>query len=161
VIQEEGIYFMLKRLFCWIGIVSIITSGGFAGQRSDRKKAEIEESASPRGVSGGIKFQVTKPYEQVYDGILNELKKLDYTIESANKDAGQIVTEMTIKGGYSQTGSRIYAIFIRDSDMATTVRVAMSEQKRKKLLSTEPWSEPKVNETESVRIAEHLRAAFQ
>lgn len=102
-----------------------------------------------------------KPYDEVYDKILTYLKKAEYAIESANKETGQIVTEITIKGGYSQTGTRVYAILIKESNTATTVRIAVSEQKRKKLLQTEPWGDPKVNDKESQRIADEIKATLQ
>jgi hypothetical protein len=151
---------MLRKTLAVLVGVSIIAVPVYA-QRQERKKAQIEESGKPRSVSGGVKFQVPKPYEEVYDKSLNYLKRADYAIESAGKDTGQIVTEMTIKGGYSQTGTRIYVVLIKDSDATTTVRVAVSEQKRKKLLQIEPWDDPKVSDKESEKIAADLKAALQ
>lgn len=129
-------------------------------QRHAKREAAVEESAKPRGISGGVKFQVAKPFDAVYESALNFLKRADYAIDSADKDAGQIVTAMTISGGYSQTGRRVYVIFIKDSDSATTLRVAVTDQKRKKLLQTEPWSDPKVNEKESDKLANDLKGAL-
>ena len=68
---------------------------------------------------------------------------------------------MAIKGGYSQTGTRVYVVLIKETDTTTTVKVAVSEQKRKKLLQTEPWGDPKLNEKESDKIATDLKTALQ
>lgn len=141
-------------------VVACILAFGYPllAQRHARKEAAIEESGKARGVTGGVKVSIAKAYDDVYQRTLNYLKKSDYAIESADKETGQIVTEMTITGGYSQTGRRVYAIFIKDTDSSTIVRVAVTDQKRKKLLQTEPWSDPKVNEKETERIAELLKS---
>ena len=68
---------------------------------------------------------------------------------------------MTITGGYSQTGTRVQVTLIKDTDTATTVKVAVTEQKWKKLLQTEPWSDPKVNDKESAKTADQIKAALQ
>jgi hypothetical protein len=54
----------------------------------------------------------------------------------------------------------VHAIFIKDSDTVTTVRIVVTDQKRKKLLQTEPWGDPKVNDSESQRIAGEVKAAL-
>jgi hypothetical protein len=41
---------------------------------------------------------------------------------------------------------------IEDSDTATTLKVMVTEQKRKKLLATEPWSDQKVNDEEMEKV---------
>jgi hypothetical protein len=100
------------------------------------------------------------PYDKAYEAILNHLKRHEYTIDSANKETGQIVTAMTISGGYSQTGTRVYVTLIKDSETSTTIRVAVSEQKRKKLLQTEPWGDAKVNSKKSTELADEIKSAL-
>ena len=129
-------------------------------QYHEKKEERLEASGAPQAVSGGVKIQIAKSYEETYEKTLNYLKKSDYSIESADKDTGQIVTAMSIKGGYTQTGTRVHAIFIKDSDTVTTVRIVVTDQKRKKLLQTEPWGDPKVNDSESQRIAGEVKAAL-
>ncbi len=142
------------------GAVLLVFSPLLRAGFHDKKEARIEESAKPKSVSGGVKFEVQKPYDVVYEVILNFLKRADYNIESASKEIGQIITAMTVTGGYSQTGSRVYATLIKDGDAATTVKISVAEQKRKKLLTTEPWGEPKVNDAESQKIADQVRSAL-
>jgi len=50
--------------------------------------------------------------------------------------------------------------FIKESDTATSIRVAVTQQKRKKALQAEPWGEPKVNADESSKIADELKPAL-
>jgi hypothetical protein len=130
-------------------------------QYHEKTMERHEASGNIQGIVGGIKISVAKPYDEIYEKTLNYLKKNDYAIESASKETGQIATQMTVKGGYTQTGTRVYAILIKDSDSSTTVRVAVSEQKRKKLLQADPWSDAKVNEKESQRIADELKTSLQ
>ncbi len=144
-----------------LGVVALAVVHPSAQSRRERKAAVAEESAKVKSVAGGIKFQVQKPYDAAYDTILNFLKRADYNIDTANKEVGQLVTAMTIAGGYSQTGTRVQVTLIKDTDAATTVKVAVTEQKRKKLLQTEPWSDPKVNDKESEKMADQIKAALQ
>jgi hypothetical protein len=130
------------------------------GQRHAKKDAAIDESAQPKNVKGGTTFQAAVPYDRAYDAVLNHLKRQGYAIESAGKDTGQIITAMDIKGGYSQTGTRVQVTCIKDSDTQTSIRVAVTEQKRKKLLQTEPWGDPKVNAQSSATVADEIKSAI-
>jgi len=133
----------------------------FAQGRHEKREQKIEESAKAKGISGGTTFQIAMAYDKAYDGVLTYLKRQEYTIDSASKETGQIVTVLTITGGYSQTGTRIYVTLIKDNDTSTTLRVAVSEQKRKKLLQTEPWGDPKVNSEKSSKLADDIKAALK
>jgi hypothetical protein len=128
--------------------------------RHEKREAKLEESAKPKSVAGGTTFEVDVAYDKAYDTILNYLKKQDYTIDSASKETGQIVTAIVVKGGYSQTGTRVYVTLIKESETKTTIKVAVSEQKRKKLLQTEPWGDPKVNSERSSKLADEVKAAL-
>jgi len=108
-----------------------------------------------------VTFQNAVAIDKTYEAVLNHLKRQGQTIESADKEVGQIITAMDITGGYSQTGTRIQITFIKDSDTQTTVRVAVTKQKRKKALQVEPWSDPKVDEQESSKVAEEIKGALK
>lgn len=152
----------------WIVFVVAVTAsfvmGGnplSGGQgRAERKQAQAEESAKPKAVSGGVTFQRNAPYDKTFEDVLNFLKKQGYGIDSASKDAGTIFTEISIKGGWKQTGTRVNVTLIKDSDTATSVRVAVTEQKRYKAAQTEPWGDPKVNDEKSSQIADSLNQGF-
>lgn len=152
----------MRRLFS-IGLLFsiLVLSHPIFAQSHEKKEANLEQSGKPQAVSGGVKTQVAKPFAEVYEKALNYLKKADYTIDSADRDAGQIITTIVVTGGYRQTGTRIYVVFIKDSDSENTVRVAVTEQKRYKALQTEPWGDPKVNDKESQRISNDINAVMQ
>jgi hypothetical protein len=142
-------------------IAALGTQVSIYGQgRHERREQKLEESAKPKSVSGGASFQTNISYDNAYDAVLNYLKRQDYTIDSASKETGQIVTAMTVKGGYSQTGTRVYVTLIKDNETSTTIKVAVSEQKRKKLLQTEPWGDPKVNSEKSSKLADDIKSAL-
>lgn len=154
---------MIRRLIsaavCVTALLAVVGTCAY-GQRHAKKDAAIDESAQPKNVKGGATFQVAVPYDRAYSTVLNHLKRQGYTIDSAGKDTGQIITAMDIKGGYTQTGTRVQVTCIKDSDTQTSIRVAVTEQKRKKLLQTEPWGDPKVNEASSAKIADDIKSAI-
>ncbi len=90
---------------------------------------------------------------------MNYLKRQGYTIDSASAETGKIITAIDITGRYTQTGTRVQIICIKDGDTQTSVRVLVTEQKRKKLLQTEPWGDAKANETASSKLADEVKAA--
>lgn len=146
-------------------VVVILLSGWVvaplqAQGRKARKEARLAESEKPKNVSGGVTFKANQSFEKTYEVVLNHLKREGHTIDSADKDVGQIITAIDIKGGYSQTGTRIQITLIKDSETQTTVRVAVTKQKRKKALQTEPWSDPKVDNDESTTVADAIKAAL-
>jgi hypothetical protein len=112
-------------------------------------------------VAGGVTFQSPISVEKTFDALVNELKREGHDIDRADRDAGQIITAMEITGGYSQTGTRIIVTLIKDSESQATVRVVMAKQKRKKLLQTEPWSDPKADDKESQKAADALKSALK
>jgi hypothetical protein len=136
------------------------TVGTADAQFHAKREAKIAESGKPQNVKGGTTFQAAVPYGEAYDAALNYLKRQGYTLDSAGKETGQIVTAMDIKGSHSQTGTRVLVTCIKDSDAQTSVRVLVTEQKRKKLLQTEPWGDAKSNEPEAARIAGDMKAAM-
>ena len=140
---------------------AIVFTHPVMAQRHERKLAELEQSAQVRAVDGGVTFQVALSLDKCFDSVINTLRRTGHEIESANKDAGTIVTAMEIAGKYSQTGTRCQVVFMKDSDKLTSVRVAVVVQKRKKLLQTEPWGDPKLDEAQSRKAAADLQEALK
>ena len=140
-----------------VAVIDVGPLEAAAQSRRERKARIAEESAKPKSVPGGSTFSVSRPYDTVYDTVLNFLKRGGESIDQASKETGQIVTGMIITGGYSHTGTRILVTLIKDTDTGTTIRVAVTEQRRKKLLQTEPWSDPKVNGQETEHVAEQIK----
>lgn len=108
------------------------------------------------GAGQAASFSHAADLDNVYQAVLNQLKKDGTEIESASKDAG-IKTGVTVTGHYRQTGSYMDITFISDSPSQTTVRVTAYEEKRYKGLKTEPWSTPKVNAEQSEAEATKLK----
>ncbi len=125
-----------------------------------RREAKIAESERPQNVKGGTTIQVAVPYDKAYGDTLNYLKRQGYTIDSAGSETGQIVTALDITGSHSQTGTRVLVTCIKDGESQTSVRVLVTEQKRKKLLQTEPWSDAKADDAQSAKIAADVKAAL-
>jgi hypothetical protein len=130
-------------------------------QFQQRKQGEVKQSAQVTSTATGVTFQASLSYERCFDAVNNFLKRAGHEIDTANKDVGSIVTAMEITGSYSQTGTRIRGTMIKDSNTQTSVRVAVTTQKRKKLLATEAWSNPRVDDSQSSKIAGDLQEAFK
>jgi hypothetical protein len=128
--------------------------------RHERREARLAESARSRSMTGGVTFASSLAYAAAHDAALNFLKKDGYGIESADREAGQIVTSIEITGRFSQTGTRLQITIMKEPGDKSSIRVAVTQQKRKKLLQTEPWGDPKVNEAESSEVAEQLKQAL-
>ena len=128
--------------------------------RHERHSQLAEDSGKAVAVSGGQSFQVSKPYDAAFEAAVTYLKKRDYTVESASKDAGQITTTMSVTGGWRQTGTRVQVTLIKESDTLTTVKVAVTEQHRYNALQVEPWGGPKINSDSSSTLATDMKAAL-
>ena len=143
-----------------ISISILLGSLSVGAQREERRQEVAKESEQITSVAGGSAFQTATAYEDTFQLVLNYLKRNGETIETANKDAGEIATALTVKGGWHQTGTRMQVTLIRESATTTTVRVAATEQKRFKAIQTEPWGSPKVNAAKSAEYAEKLQKAL-
>ncbi len=143
-----------------ITLVSVCTMTSFA-QRQERKTEEQADSEKIQNVSGGVTFQQASAMDKTYDDLLNYVKREGLTIDSASKETGQIVTAIDVTGKYHQIGTRVYLTVIKSSETETSVRVAVTEQKRYKALQTEPWSSPKVNAEKSSELSEKIKAAIK
>jgi hypothetical protein len=126
----------------------------------ERHVQAAEDSAKPVAVSGGQSFDVNKPFDAVFEASVTYLKKKNYTVESASKDAGQITTAMTVTGGWRQMGTRVEVSLIKQSDAVTTVKVAVTEQHRYNALQVEPWDDPKVNGDVSAALAADMKTGL-
>lgn len=132
-----------------------------AGGRRERRTAALEESRAIRNAPGGETFKVTRAYESVYGEVLNFLKRQNYTIASSSRETGQITTGIEITGGWKQKGRTVFISLLDEGDGRTTLRAAVSIQKRYKALQTEPWSEPKSSPPESLELARRLQASLE
>ena len=117
----------------------------------------LKESSEVKDVLGITTFQINMKYEKTYDALLNFFKRRGENIESASKEIGQIVTAISITGGWQQTGTKSQVTLIKDNNKSTTLRIVVSEQKRYKALQTEPWDDPIVNVEKSSNLTRDLK----
>ena len=127
---------------------------------SGEQSGKVVDASQP-DTSGSVTFSDPSGVDKVFGVVLEYLKKHGYTIESADKNVGQIITVMDIKGGFTQTGTTVQVTLIKDSDTQTSVRVAVKTQRRVKGTSEHPWRDIKIDPKESSRIAEELKIALK
>jgi len=136
----------------------IVSCASLGGSRHERKLAIAEQSGRATAVLGGETFQTSQPFEKLYEKVVNFLKIKGETIETADQTVGQIITAMTVSGGWRQTGTRTQITLIKENGTTTQVRVVVTEQKRYKLLQTESWGDAKVNQKKSASLAKEIKA---
>ncbi len=142
----------MKRLLILFVVASVFSSVAFTQGLGARAEARKKESEKPQNVAGGVKFQVSKSYQDTYEALLNWVKRADYTIDPqyTNKETGQIMTGIAIAEGKKRgIGTRIMLTLIKYSDTETTIKVVVSEQKRSTFAGTGAWGDAKLNEKET------------
>jgi hypothetical protein len=127
---------------------------------SGEQSGKVVDSSQPN-TAGSATFTDSSGVDKVFVAVLEYLKKQGYTIDSADKNVGQIITAMEIKGGFTQIGTTVQVTLIRDSDTQTTVRVAVKTQRRVKGTREHPWRDIKIDPKESSRIAEELKTVLK
>jgi uncharacterized lipoprotein len=147
----------MKKWSVTAALVFLILAGSLHAQRAERDAKKVAESEQVQSVSGGTTFQLSGPYDVVFDTLVNYLKRNDLTLESASRDAGQIATAMEITGGWKQTGKHTVISILKDSPGQTSVRVTITVQKRYKGLQTEPWGDAKVDDKASAAYAAKIQ----
>jgi CO dehydrogenase/acetyl-CoA synthase gamma subunit (corrinoid Fe-S protein) len=150
---------MHKRILIIIAALMLSLSVAHAS-RADRKNQEITDSAKPVAVRGGSSFAVTSAFDGTFDAVVRALKKADESVVVADRETGLIATEITVAGGWRQTGTRTVVSLIKESDAETTVKVAVTVQKRFKALQVEPWSDPVLDKEKTNTAAADLKAAI-
>jgi hypothetical protein len=78
----------------------------------------------------------------------------------ADRETGMVATEIAVAGGWKQTGTRTIVTFIKESDTETTVKVAVTVQKRYKALQVEPWSDPQLDANLTAAAVTKIKTAL-
>ncbi len=147
----------LSVLFISFALAASSLSAG----RSERKAEAVAESGKPVAVKGGISFPVNQAYDATFEAVVKTLQKADEAVAVADRETGMIATEITITGGWRQTGTRTVVTLIKDSEKVTIVKVAVTTQKRYKALQTEPWDDPVLSKEKTPVAAEALRKSLE
>jgi hypothetical protein len=129
-------------------------------QFQQRKQGELEQSAQVTSTAVGVTFQASLSYEKCFEALNNFLKR-GHEIETANEDDGSIVTAMEISGKYTQTRHPHSRHPDQGQRYPNLGSRSVTAQKCKKLLATEPWRNPKVDDYQTSRIAADLQEAFK
>ena len=150
----------MKRSLIFFVVLGVFSSITFAQGLHAKIEARKKEAEKPKPLAGGIKFQVPKSFDETYEKVVNWVNHEDYTIdpEQTRKEIGQIFTAVAqTKGGYTQSGNRLRITVIKDNETTTTIKVIVEDLKRKKLFAAEPWSDPKVNDKETQKVADQIK----
>jgi hypothetical protein len=154
---------MNKKLQCLIHLhvlaaAIFVAAAPASASRSERKAQALTDSAKPIMVRGGEKLNVPLGYDATFEAVVQALKKADFPVALADRDAGLIATEIEITGSWRQTGSRTVVSLMKETDRMTIVTVAVTQQSRFKALQVEPWSEPKLNAPKTAEAAATIKA---
>jgi hypothetical protein len=144
-----------RSTLLWLGLALAIC-GVMQPLYGGEQSGKVVDASQP-DTAGSVTFTDSSGVDKVFAVVLEYLKKQGYTIDSADKNVGQIITAMDIKGGFTQTGTTVQVTLIRDSDTQTTVRVAVKTQRRVKGTREHPWRDIRIDPKESSRIAEELK----
>jgi hypothetical protein len=150
---------MSKLIFTSLSALVLVVSTAFAGL-NERKAQELADSAKPIAVKGATAFTIPGEYAATFDAVVKYFQKADDPVVIADRDAGLVATEIVITGGWHQTGTRTVITFIKESPSETTVKVAVTTQKRFKALQVEPWDEPVLDKEKTAVAAKVLQAAL-
>lgn len=138
-----------------LAVISLLVaqtgSQALAQGRHERREQRLAESANQNASAEEIKKakEVTLPlgYDSTFETVVQVLKSKGLTIESANKDVGQIKTELqiTVPEKPKQHAMRYLIDLRKISDKETGVKVVGLEQVRIYRLQAEPWEAPVYN----------------
>ena len=120
-------------------------------------RKEAAEKVTP--ASGWVELKVDRPYDETFDFVRTWLQKQEFKIESADRDAGNIMTpiEQTEKKllGFSKAGTRIAVSLIKENASQTTIKIVVANYSKK---GADPWSNPKANNEDTKKVSEQLHA---
>lgn len=149
----------MNKLPLLISIGLLALAGTALAGLHDRKLQQAE-AAKTIIVKGATPITVSADYPSTFDSVIKAYQKADDPVVIADRDAGLVATEITITGGWRQTGTRTVVTFIKESDQETTVKVAVTTQKRYKAIQVEPWSDPVLDQALTKDAVAKLKVAL-
>jgi hypothetical protein len=116
------------------------------------------QNASAEEIKKAQEVVVPGSYDSTFDVVIQVLKSTGLTIETANKDVGQVKTEfqITVPEKPHQHGMRYLIDLRKVSEKETGVRVVGLEQVRTFRLQAEPWGTPTYNAEASVALTKAI-----
>jgi hypothetical protein len=150
-----------KNLF-FSALIAIMAFYGMCPIAMAEHRHTTPSAAAVQPVSGGQSFAIANPSDKVFAAVVRHINLSNtYTIESANKETGMILTAMTISGGaWTKTGRRIVITVIEDTNNSSIVRVAITDQQVHNGAGYAPIGVAKVDDAASKKLAEELQPAL-
>ena len=148
----------MKSLFFSVLALAALLPTHLNAQLHDRIAQRAAASGQVQYANGGTSIELAASYDVAYSTLIDYLNKGGATVEDANKEIGHVATALEISGGYHQTGKRMTFTILKTAPEKTTIRVAVTTQKRYKALSTDSWSDPKVDDKASSEYADKLKS---
>ena len=144
---------MRRVAFCLI-VTSLVVgqtyqalAQGFHERREQRLADSANQNASAEEIKKAKEVVIQGSYDATFDAVVQVLKSKGLTIETANKDVGQMKTEfqITVPEKPHQHGMRYLIDLRKISEKETGVKVVGLEQVRTFRLQAEPWELPTYN----------------
>ncbi len=144
---------MRRVLFCLV-VASLVVgqtyqalAQGFHARREQRLADSANQNASAEEIKKAQEVVIQGSYDATFDAVVQVLKSKGLTIETANKDVGQLKTEfqITVPEKPHQHGMRYLIDLRKISEKETGVKVVGLEQVRTFRLQAEPWELPTYN----------------
>ncbi|OAM91872.1 hypothetical protein OH491_28070 (plasmid) [Termitidicoccus mucosus] len=137
-------------------ILSAALAGLVCSGCARRKPADLTEAEKLRFLRDGMGFDASLAYADAFDAVVECLRDRNGDTVTINKDAG-LITSITEKGGERQTSTCVMVSLIKQSEKATTVRVAVATQTLGRSWFSS-WSKPKVTTGETNEMVKTLNA---
>jgi uncharacterized lipoprotein len=120
---------------------------GFHERREQRLADSANQNASAEEIKKAQEVVIPRGYDATFDAVVQVLKSKGLTIETANKDVGQMKTEfqITVPEKPHQHGMRYLIDLRKISEKETGIKVVGLEQVRTFRLQAEPWELPTYN----------------
>ncbi len=144
----------MRRVLFFLVVASLVVgqtyqalAQGFHARREQRLADSANQNASAEEIKKAQEVVIQGSYDATFDAVVQVLKSKGLTIETANKDVGQMKTEfqITVPEKPHQHGMRYLIDLRKISEKETGVKVVGLEQVRTFRLQAEPWELPTYN----------------
>lgn len=142
-------------------VVSLPAWAGLHDKIMQRQEESAKQAAPPSEITKAQEVSLPVTMDKAWDASIQALKAKGLTVDKADKDIGQITTELLITNAKKPNQHAMrYSIDLRKIGAEETgVRVAALEQTRMNVFAPEPWGVPKYNQEESANVSKQIQDA--
>ncbi len=118
--------------------------------------AQKNQEEKTKAVFGDETFVSNLAFEKIFDKVVEYLKIQGETIETADKNIGQIITALDVSGSvwFTQTNKKIQITLIKQNEQNTLIRVWVTENH----VGLVAWQfEVKINKEKSKNLAQSIK----